>query len=61
MENGAYVSMKDKNGNTPLHYAVERGDVAAVRLLLYAGISLSMYCNQQVPLHKPKTNKKKNL
>lgn len=38
IENGAFVSFKDKAGDTPLHLAVKLGDLEFVDLLLNHGI-----------------------
>ena len=39
---GADVNIRDKNGNTPLMYAVEKGNVDMVKVLIFAGADVNI-------------------
>jgi ankyrin repeat protein len=52
LENGATVNVSDSNGWTPLHAAVEVGNISAAKLLLSKGASVSAQTDKGYsPLH----------
>ena len=52
LEAGASLSIVDKQGETPLHWAVEMGHKDVTKVLLEAGASLSTVGKQgETPLH----------
>ncbi|GMH19763.1 hypothetical protein Nepgr_021604 [Nepenthes gracilis] len=52
IENGVSVNLKDSEGRTPLHWAVDRGHLNAVELLISMNADLNTKDNEgQTPLH----------
>ncbi|BBB15452.1 ankyrin 2 neuronal isoform 4 [Candidatus Rickettsiella viridis] len=52
LEHGAPIDKTDKEGDTPLHYACQKGNAAVVKLLLEKGASINkVNKNEDTPLH----------
>jgi ankyrin repeat protein len=54
LQAGATVTVRDGEGYTPLHYAVSKGNLEEVQLLLAAGADVNAlnYKNHKTPLHE---------
>jgi ankyrin repeat protein len=62
IERGADLTVQDHKGNTPLHAAVERGDIAVVKLILDQGANINARNKiDQVPLHIAVSNDHLNV
>jgi ankyrin repeat protein len=59
---GADVNQKDRNGNTPLHFAVQAGQKATAELLLNAGATINQGNNSHLtPLYWAINNDNKDM